>query len=319
VRHSQASDPDQAGGPGVAFRPGERERNRFPQKADKYEGSQKNVTAEVAMTRVTAGLALLVVAAYAPGSPAQEDDFAGPAPLDRPVPSDWSFAFGAGALALPSYAGASSTKILPLPWIDLRYKDRFFLSPIAGLGLNLIASHEGRLGISVLPDLGRSASSNDRLRGWGDIGAGADVKVSGELRVFGPIGAFAGVRRQLGGGNGTIVDSGLTGTLPLFRRLIVSATCTVTWANARYTRSYFGVDADQSAVALSYGSAVPTFAAGAGLRDASLGLLAILRVDKHWSVQSLARSEVLLGDAGRSPLTERRMQLTFGGFVVYRL
>jgi len=72
-------------------------------------------------------------------------------------------------------------------------------------------------------------------------------------------------------------------------------------------------------VALSYGSAVPTFAAGAGLRDASLGLLAILRVDKHWSVQSLARSEILLGDAGRSPLTERRMQLTFGGFIVYRL
>ena len=102
-----------AGGPAVAFRPGERERNRFPRKADKYEGSQKNVTAEVAMTRVTAGLALLVVAAYAPGSPAQEDDFAGPAPLDRPVPSDWSFAFGAGALALPSYAGASSTKISP--------------------------------------------------------------------------------------------------------------------------------------------------------------------------------------------------------------
>ena len=271
------------------------------------------------MTRATAGLLLLVVAGYAPGSPAQEDDFAGPAPLDRPVPSDWFFAFGAGALALPSYAGAASTKILPLPWIDLRYRDRVFLSPIAGLGVNLVALHGARLGVSLLPDLGRSASSNDRLRGWGDLGAGADLKVFGELRVVGPIGVFAGVRRQLGAGNGTVVDSGLAGTLPLLRRLIVSATGTVTWANARYTRAYFGVDADQSAMALSHGSAVPTFAAGAGLRDASLGLLAIFRVDKHWSVQSLARAEALLGDAGRSPLTERRMQLTFGGFIVYRL
>lgn len=99
------------------------------------------------MTRVTAALASLVVVAYAPGSPAQEDNFAGPAPLDRPVPSDWSFAFGGGALALPSYAGASPTKILPLPWIDLRYRDRIFLSPIAGLGVNLVAVHGGRLGV----------------------------------------------------------------------------------------------------------------------------------------------------------------------------
>jgi hypothetical protein len=36
--------------------------------------------AEIAMTRVTAALALLVVAAYAPSSPAQEDDFASAAP-----------------------------------------------------------------------------------------------------------------------------------------------------------------------------------------------------------------------------------------------
>ena len=79
---------------------------------DKYvdQRSQRDFAAEVAMTRATAGLLLLVVAGYAPGSPAQEDDFAGPAPLDRPVPSDWFFAFGAGALALPSYAGAASTK-----------------------------------------------------------------------------------------------------------------------------------------------------------------------------------------------------------------
>jgi len=127
------------------------------------------------------------------------------------------------------------------------------------------------------------------------------------------------VRRQLGAGNGTVVDAGLTGTLPLMRRLIVSATGTVSWANARYTRSYFGVDADQSAAALLFGSAVPTFAAGAGLRDASLALNAIVRVDQHWSVQSVARTEVLLGDAARSPLTERRIQLTFGGFIAYRL
>jgi len=32
-----------------------------------------------------------------------------------------------------------------------------------------------------------------------------------------------------------------------------------------------------------------------------------------------ARAEVLLGDAASSPLTERPVQLTFGGFIAYRL
>ena len=93
----------------------------------------------------------------------------------------------------------------------------------------------------------------------------------------------------------------------------------MTWANARYTQAYFGVDTEQSATALSFGSLVPRFAAGAGLRDTSLALSASLRLDHHWSVQSIARAEVLLGDAGRSPLTEQRVQLTFGGFLAYRL
>src|SRR5712671_2280292 len=182
------------------------------------------------MSRVSAALALLVVAAYAPSSPAQEDDFASAAPLDRPLPSDWSFEFGGGALALPSYPGAASTRVLPLPFVDLRYGDRVFLSPILGLGVNVIAVPGARLAVALLPDLGRTASSSDRLRGWGDIGAGADLKLSGQVRL-------------LGAGNGTVVDAGLTAMLPLLRRLIVSATGTVSWANARYTQSYFGVDA----------------------------------------------------------------------------
>ena len=271
------------------------------------------------MTRVTAAIASLVVAAYAPGSPAQEDNLASAAPPERRSHSDWSFEFGGGALALPSFPGASSTKVIPLPWIDLHYRDLFFLSPISGLGVNLVAVPGARLGVALLPDFGRSASDSNRLRGWGDIGTGADLRLFGQLRVIGPVAVLAGVRRQLGGGNGTLVEGGLTSKLRLLPRLSLTATGTATWANARYTQAYFGVDAEQSATALSFGSAVPTFAAGAGLRDASLALSASLRIDDHWSLQSIFRTEALLGDAGRSPLTEQRLQLTFGGFIAYRL
>jgi len=199
-----------------------------------------------------AALSVLVVGAYAPGSPAQEDNLASAAPPERRLHSDWSFEFGAGALALPSFPGASSTKVIPLPWIDLHYKDLFFLSPISGLGVNLVAVPGARLGIALLPDLGRSASDANRLRGFGDIGTGADLRLFGQLRVIGPVAVLAGVRRQLGGGNGTLVEGGLTSKLRLLPHLFVTATGTVTWGNARCTQAYFGVGAAQSATALSF-------------------------------------------------------------------
>jgi outer membrane scaffolding protein for murein synthesis (MipA/OmpV family) len=210
-------------------------------------------------------------------------------------------------------------KVLPVPWIDLHYRDRVFLSPIAGLGVNLIAVPEARFGVAVLPNLGRSASSSNRLTGFGDIGAGADLKVFGPLHLFGPIAALAAVRRQLGAGNGTLVDAGLTGVVPLLPRVTLFATGALTWANGRYTQSYFGVDPNQSAAASSYGLTLQPYAAGAGLRDATLALLARIRLDQHWSVQPVLRTEFLLGDAANSPLVERRFQLTFGGFLAYRL
>jgi outer membrane protein len=237
---------------------------------------------------------------------------------ERPQPSDWSVSLGGGALALPSYPGAASLRVLPLPFVDVRYKDVLFLSPVAGLGVNAISLERMRFGIAFSPDFGRSASSSDRLRGFGDISAGAMMKVFGTYGL-GPIALLADIRQELGSGDGTLADAGVTTTLPLARRLILSATASLTWANARYARSYFGVDFLQSSAALSQGSFVPAYSARAGLRDTALTLVAIVPIDTHWSVQSLVRSEVLLGSTGESPLVERRFQPSFGGFVAYRL
>jgi MipA family protein len=237
---------------------------------------------------------------------------------ERPPPSDWSVALGGGALALPSYPGAASFRVLPLPFVDVRYKDVLFLSPVAGLGVNALSVEKARFGMAFSPDFGRSASSSDRLRGFGDISAGAILKVFGTYRL-GPVALLADVRRELGGGDGTLADAGVTTMIPILPRLLLSATATLTWADAPYVRSYFGIDAAQSSAAFLQGSFVPTYAAGAGLRDTSLTLLAIVPLDAHWSLQSLVRTELLLGAAARSPLVERRFQPSLGGFVAYRL
>src|SRR5262245_1524572 len=83
----------------------------------------------------------------------------------RPVRPDWTVTFGRAAVVAPSYPGASSFTLLPLPYIDVRYRDRFFLSPFQGIGVNAISTGRLQVGVAVLPDFGRSDSAADRLRG----------------------------------------------------------------------------------------------------------------------------------------------------------
>jgi outer membrane scaffolding protein for murein synthesis (MipA/OmpV family) len=249
-----------------------------------------------------------------PAMAATEETAANGVVAASPVPPDWTVTVGGGAVAVPSYPGASSTTLMPLPFIDVRYRDRFFLSPFAGIGVNAIATRRLQVGVAVLPDFGRSDSAADRLRGWGSVGAGANLKAFAVYSV-GPFALMADARRQIGAGDGTLIDAGLSTTLPLARHLLLFPSAMVTWANARYSRTYFGIDANQSAAS----RALPTYAAGAGLRDAALSLMAVVPLDERWSVQSLVKAEILLSDAASSPLTERRIQPTFGGFVAYRL
>ena len=213
----------------------------------------------------------------------------------------WTVAVGGGAIAAPSYPGSGSYRIIPVPFLDLRYGNRFFASPL-GTGINFVAERQLRLGVSVAPDLGRGA---DSVRGLAGIGPAADVKLFAVVGA-GPVGVLADVRHQLGGADGTLVDAGLTTTLPALPGLLVSATGLVTWADRQYMRSYFG-------------SGPGPFAAGEGLRDASLALMAYYRFDEHWGAQALARASLLLGDAAASPVTEHRLQPAVGGFVTYKL
>ena len=256
---------------------------------------------------------MLIAAAHEPGSDADLG-----ARADARSSSDWSITVGGGVLSTPSYPGAASSHVMPMPFFEVKYRELVFLSPISGLGINAVATPQVQAGVAVEPDLGRAASSADRLRGWGDVSPGADLKVFG-MYSLGRVSLLVDVRRQFGAGNGTLIDGGATTMLVHAGHLMLSATATVSWADGRYTSAYFGVDANQSAEALAHGVKLPSYSAGAGLRDCALTLVAVVPIDDHWSLQSMVRAEILLGDAAASPLTEARVQPTVGGLIAYRL
>jgi outer membrane scaffolding protein for murein synthesis (MipA/OmpV family) len=85
----------------------------------------------------------------------------------------------------------------------------------------------------------------------------------------------------------------------------------VTLADDRYMKNYFGVTAEQSAA-----SGYPTYTAHAGLKSVNAGGSATWMVTDHWLFNVIAGGQRLLGDAADSPLSLDRIQyattLTFG-------
>jgi MipA family protein len=238
-------------------------------------------------------------------------------PARREQPGGWSFLLGAGVGAVPTYQGSSSLRILPLPLVEARYGDRFFVSGLGGVGVNVVALPEVRLGVAVAPDFGRSEGSDARLSGWGHIGPGAAGKLFAESRI-GPLRGLAGIRHEFGASNGTLADLGVSVNVPLGDRLILTGGPTLTWADGRYMRAYFGIDGGQLAAASNARVATAVFTPGSGFRDLATSLAAIVILDQHWSVRTFVRGAVLLGDAANSPVTQQAFQIAFGSGVAYR-
>jgi len=238
--------------------------------------------------------------------------------LAHPTRSEgWDVSIGAGVAAAPSYPGSSSLRVLPLPLIDVKYADRFFLSVFGGVGVNVIALPALRLGVALAPDFGRSEGSDARLSGWAHIDPAAVGRLFAEVRL-GPLLAGSSIRHELGASSGTLVDLGLNSVFPLGRHLMLTGGALLTWADGRYMREYFGIGQSQLAAARADHVTTAPFVPGAGLRDLALSLGVIALLDEHWSVNTFFRGTTLLGDAAGSPVAQQALQLATGTALAYR-
>jgi outer membrane protein len=244
-------------------------------------------------------------------------DLTADAPAHPKRSEGWDVSLGAGVAAAPSYAGSSSLRVLPLPLIDVKYADRFFVSFFGGVGVNVIALPVLHVGVAVAPDFGRSEGSDARLNGWAHIDPAAVGRLFAEIGL-GPLLAVCDIRHELGAASGTLVDLGLRSQFSLGRHLLLTGGALLTWADGRYMREYFGIGQSQLAAARADHVTTALFAPGAGLRDLALSLGVIVPLDEHWSVNTFFRGAALLGDAAGSPVAQQAMQLAMGTGLAYR-
>lgn len=213
--------------------------------------------------------------------------------------SEWSFSLGAGAMYAPDYEGSDEYGVMPVPMVELSWRDRIRLSPM-GLFATPFATDPFKLDVGVRYDFGRDQDDNDALTGLGDIEGGAVAVVRFGYEI-GSLGFGLEVARDLGGdrdGLVAIVEAEYAMALADGRTRL-SMTPHVAWADDNYMDTTFGLTAAQAArSARRYAR----YDAGAGIKDAGVAVGIVYALSDSISVIGRLDYSRLLGDAADSPL-----------------
>ncbi len=225
--------------------------------------------------------------------------------------SDWSVTVGALAMVEPVSPGIGKYKVEPLPYIDITYRGRYYLSAERGLGATLVREGGFTFDLALNYEFGRDESdARKELRGMGDIDSSALAtatlgyalgRYEFALRTEKALGGAEGWRARLSVERGWALGGGL--------RLETSPY--LIYGDGKTMRAYYGVDAVQS-----LRSGRPQYRPGAGLERCGLELTLTRELGRGWAVAAMADYGVLLGDARRSKLTTEDSQLMEAGLVL---
>lgn len=253
-------------------------------------------------------------------SPMQEWQYAGGIALENlfaPKIPKWDVIAGIATSAKPVYSGASQYIGSAGPVINIRFRNRIFISSGEGVGGDVLAGRQYRVTLSVGLDLGRRMAWHySTLHGLGDIPRAPFVKLSGAYIVSKrvPVLLRADIRKIVGGAAGFAGDLEIYTPLPgSSRKFVMFAGPSVTFADRKHLQTVYGINPGQALQ-----SGYPAYAAHGGLEAAGLGFSATRFFTPHWLANMNLSVSELLGSAGRSPLVERKTQVSLTLSTAYR-
>jgi outer membrane scaffolding protein for murein synthesis (MipA/OmpV family) len=232
-------------------------------------------------------------------------------PLD--LAPKWRITVGPTVSYGPKYEGSQHYEIQPGLNVEIRYRERLYLSSGEGLGYDIVRTRNWRAGVSITYDLGREANITE-LRGLGDVQAAPQFRLYGEYvlrpKVFDhefPIILSATVLRAIGGYDGTTADAGLY--MPIAGseegRWFIFAGASANYADQNTLQTYFGISAEQAAR-----THYPIYYPRSGFRSYGAGVDMGWFFTEHWLISGSFGGKWLQEDAAKSPIVFDRFQFT---------
>jgi outer membrane protein len=236
---------------------------------------------------------------------------------------DWQFRVGGGVALEPRFLGSKDYVASPVPFVEIRYKSRLFLSVFDGLGYDIVQTGHFRAGPVVKFAAARKesdAGSSHALKGLGDISATAEAGGYMEYQWHDFV-AKAELRKAIGGSKGIVGNIGVRYnkrfSVPYSKLpAIISIGPRTTFVNSKSNQAFFGITSLQST-----NSGLPIYTAKGGLQSYGAGATTLLPVTNRISATLIAGYDRYTGDAANSPLVVQRgskNQALVGLGLIYR-
>ncbi len=210
-----------------------------------------------------------------------------------------------GIGAAPEFDGADELRLIPFALADIQMGGVTF--ELRGLRARIDLVSDRRLAIG--PVIGARLDRND---------VDGPVGVLPEIDLALEAGGYVGYRiggDELGQGalqleltllhdisnthNGLLATAGASYTAVRQRDTFLSFDVQTTWANADYTRTYFGITTADAAR-----SGLDAYRPGSGIRDVGLGVNAGYYFSRDLGIIGRVGTNYLVGDTADSPITE---------------
>jgi len=232
-----------------------------------------------------------------------------------PAKSDWDISIGAGIGYQPRFAIGEPYRLTPLPYVDISWRDRAFLSTEDGLGYNLVHRAGFNLGPFLDWSEGRREQASSRLSGFGDVKPSPQAGLFAEYAPSELLRVYARAKRSLVHRSGLVAEAGGELNLPIGKWLVVSSKASGSWADHAELQDFYGVDPAQSAA-----SGLPTYRPHASAQDVAAEETVILLLRQHLALNGVLGYRHLLAQAAASPLVRQRgerNQISYGVILVY--
>lgn len=225
----------------------------------------------------------------------------------------WNVALGAGLALRPEFPGSDTTETLVLPAMDVRFGTRWFINQ-DGFGVHAVNNDRWVLSGSVTGDLVRREESDAAyLRGTGDVDRTVLAQLKGSYRTGMITAAVALATDVADEGHGTVADVTLHASSQVLPKLALSYGVGARWIDDEHARTFFGIDAGQSAR-----SGLPLHDAGSGLGEARVSVNALYTLSPRWFISAGGALCQLQGDAEDSPIVEENEYFAANVAALYR-
>lgn len=222
-----------------------------------------------------------------------------------PAP-DWTVTAGAEAQWEPAYPGANFMRLRPFPAFDIEYKNRFFAKEDMLFGVYFVNNANWSAGLALQYDFTERETSDDtHLRGLQNVPATARAKLFLNYTLSALTLSTSAAQDIAGNREGLVVDSNASVTLPVGKKLYLTAGPGITWTNGTYQQTFFGVTQAQSTA-----SGLPVYDAHGGAATGYVTVEADYLLTKSLIVTAEMKFARLYGNAAQSPITRRIQQNT---------